>query len=56
MDSMSDLAEHFVDEGLYGPIPESLAYYIDYEAIARDLSVEYSETSIAGKRLIYACR
>jgi antirestriction protein len=34
----------------------SLAYYIDYEAMARDLSLEYSETTISGKRLIYACR
>ena len=34
MDSMRDLAEHFVDEGLYGEIPKHLAYYIDYDAIA----------------------
>lgn len=56
LDSMKELAEQFVDDGLYGPIPESLAFYIDYEAMARDLSVEYSETTISGKRLIYACR
>ena len=56
MDEMTDLAEHFVDEGLYGPIPESLIYYIDTHAIARDLSVDYCQTTIAGKRLIYACR
>jgi antirestriction protein len=56
MDSLTALAESFVDEGLYGDIPEILAFYIDYEAIARDLSVDFSETVIAGKRLIYACR
>ena len=56
LDSMKELAEQFVDDGLYGLIPESLACYIDYEAMARDLSVEYSETTIAGKKLIYACR
>ena len=53
---MTDLAEHFVDEGLYGPIPESLTYYIDTHAMARDLSVDYCQSTIAGKRLIYACR
>jgi antirestriction protein len=30
--------------------------YIDYDAIARDLAVEFSVTEIAGARLIYACR
>ncbi|WP_300037169.1 antirestriction protein ArdA [uncultured Roseobacter sp.] len=51
--SMQELAEQFVDEGLFGDIPESLQFYIDYDAIARDLSVEYSETVIAGENLIY---
>lgn len=51
--SLKDLAESFVDDGLYGEVPKSLQYYIDYDAIARDLSVEYSETEIAGQRLIY---
>lgn len=51
--SMKDLAERFVDEGLFGDIPERLQYYIDYDAIARDLSIDYSETEIAGQRLIY---
>ncbi len=41
--SMKDLAEMFVDEGLYGTIPESLSYYLDYDAIARDLSFDYDE-------------
>ena len=49
------LAEQFVDEGLYGEIPESLQFYIDYDAIARDLVVEYAEVEIAGKTLIYRC-
>jgi antirestriction protein len=55
VDSMRELAEQFVEEGLYGNIPESLQFYIDYEAIARDLSVEYSETVIAGSSVIYRC-
>lgn len=56
VENLRELAEQFVDEGLYGDIPESLQYYIDFDAIARDLSVEYSETTIAGGRYVYACR
>lgn len=55
-DSLRDLAEMFVDEGLYGDIPDHLAHYIDYDAIARDLALDFSVTDIAGTRLIYACR
>ncbi|TLP43442.1 antirestriction protein ArdA [Cohaesibacter sp. CAU 1516] len=54
-DSLKELAEQFVDEGLYGDIPESLQYYIDYDAIAHDLGMEYSETEIAGQTYIYRC-
>jgi antirestriction protein len=55
-ESLRDLAEQFVDEGLFGDIPKHLAPYIDYEAIARDLAVDFSTTEIAGTRLIYARR
>jgi len=55
-DSLRDLAEMFVEEGLYGDIPQHLAFYIDYDAIARDLAVDFSETEIAGTHLVYACR
>ncbi|MEO1724551.1 MAG: antirestriction protein ArdA, partial [Pseudomonadota bacterium] len=34
---LRDLAEQFVEEGLFGEIPERLAFYLDYDAIARDL-------------------
>jgi len=54
-DSLKELAEQFVDEGLFGEIPKPLQHYIDYEAIARDLAVEYSPVSIAGETLIYRC-
>ncbi|MEO1610569.1 MAG: antirestriction protein ArdA [Pseudomonadota bacterium] len=56
VDSLKELAEQFVDEGLFGPIPEPLAFYIDYDAIARDLAVDYAMTDIAGQRYAYACR
>lgn len=55
VDSMRDLAIEFVEEGLFGDIPERLEFYIDYDAIARDLSIDYSEAIISGERLIYRC-
>jgi len=54
-DTMKELAEQFVDEGYYGDIPASLAGYIDYEAMAYDLSMDFSEITIAGTKLIYSC-
>lgn len=51
--AMKELAARFVDEGLFGEIPDNLQCYLDYEAIARDLAFDYTETVIAGKRLIY---
>ena len=54
-DGLAELARQFVDEGLYGEIPESLAHYIDFGAIARDLGIEYSEMRIGGQTYIYRC-
>lgn len=53
VDSMKDLAEQFVEEGLFGEIPESIRYYLDYDLIARDLEADYSTAEIAGVRLVY---
>lgn len=53
--TMRDLAEQFVDEGLFGDIPERLQFYIDFDAIARDLGFDYSEIEIADASLIYRC-
>jgi hypothetical protein len=44
-----------VDEGLFGEIPESIKYHLDYDSIARDLGMDYTETVIAGTSLIYRC-
>jgi antirestriction protein len=55
LDSLKELAEQFVDEGLFGDIPTSIQNYLDYDAIARDLGCDYSETEIAGVQLIYRC-
>jgi Antirestriction protein (ArdA) len=51
--TMRDLAIEFIEEGLLGPIPAAIENYIDYDALARDLSMDYAETIIDGKRIIY---
>jgi antirestriction protein len=55
MDSLKELAEHFIDEGLFGEIPKAIANYLDYDAIARDLGFDYSEITISGTNLVYRC-
>ncbi|HIE30551.1 TPA: antirestriction protein ArdA [Candidatus Poribacteria bacterium] len=55
LDTMRDLAEQFVDEGLCGEIPEGMRYYFDYDAYARDLAMDYSDATINGTRIIYRC-
>jgi hypothetical protein len=52
-DTLRDLAEQFVDEGLFGEIPASIQNYIDYDAIARDLSADYGCATIGGVNYIY---
>ncbi|SRR5579862_1359550 len=54
-DSLRELAEHFVDEGLFGEIPERIQWCLDFDAIARDLRMDYAETVIAGKTFVYRC-
>jgi len=55
MQSMRDLAVEFVEQGLFGDVPDHLQNYIDFDAIARALEVDYSEAVIAGERLIFRC-
>lgn len=42
-DTYELLASDFVDEGLFGEIPKALEFYIDYEKIAKDLRMDYTE-------------
>lgn len=53
LDSLRELAAQFVEDGLFGDIAEPLRFYIDLDAIARDLAADYAEAEIAGTRLIY---
>ncbi len=55
LDSLRDLAEQFIEDGLFGNITENIRYYLDLDAIARDLAMDYSETTIAGKNYIFRC-
>ncbi len=55
MNSLREFAEIFVDDGLYGEIPDMIANYLDYDTIARDLGFDYTETKIAGTQLVYRC-
>lgn len=55
VDSLKELAYQFVGDGLFGDIPEHLEHYLDYDAIAHDLGMDYSEITIDGKRLVYRC-
>lgn len=52
-DSLIELAEEFVDEGLFGDIPDSIKAYIDYEKIARDLEIDgYVAVEVDGKSVV----
>ncbi|MGB0659548.1 MAG: antirestriction protein ArdA [Mangrovicoccus sp.] len=53
VDTMEELAEQFLDEGLFGDIPTPLQYYIDTAAIARDLAMDYTMIYICNDRLAY---
>jgi antirestriction protein len=46
--NLKQLAEHFVDEGLFGEIPVRIACYLDYEAIGRDLGFDGYDEMPAG--------
>lgn len=54
-DTLRDLAMQFVDEGLFGEIPAAIQNYLDYDAIARDLAMDYGQITIDGTRYIYRC-
>lgn len=43
--TLADVAEELVSDGSFGEIPEAIMFYIDYDAIARDLGYSgYTET------------
>ena len=42
-DTFELLAMQFVDDGLYEEIPKRLEFYLDYEKMARDLRMNYTD-------------
>lgn len=54
-ENMREFAETYAGDWLLCDVPESLKCYIDYEALAHDLAVEYCETTVAGTRYVYRC-
>lgn len=55
IDSLRDLAVRFVEDGLFGDIPKSIENYLDYDAIARDLAMDYGAATVGGVRYAYRC-
>jgi len=55
LNSMKELAEQFVEEGVFGEIPENIRHYLDMDAIAYDLSMDYGEMQLFNKHYIYRC-
>ncbi|WP_299961496.1 antirestriction protein ArdA [uncultured Roseobacter sp.] len=53
VDNLREFAEQLVEDGILGDIPDNILPYFDFDAFARDLSVEYSEITIAGDRMVY---
>lgn len=52
-DSESDLAYEYVEDGLFGEVPEHLVNYLDYEAIGRDIVLEGNFAEIGGYMVEY---
>jgi hypothetical protein len=52
--TLEELAQQFVDDGLYGPVPSSLEGYIDYAALGEALSHDgYGEITVCGTHYCY---
>ena len=54
-ESLKELAEQFIEEGIYGVIPKNIRYYSDIDLMARDLGTDYSEIEIDNTKYIYRC-
>lgn len=51
--TLKALAQHFVDEGLLGEVPQLLCRYIDIDKLARHLGRTYAEVTIDGHQFVY---
>jgi len=51
--SFEDLAWDFIDNGLFGDIPENVKQWLDIEKMALSLSYDYNEISVGNNSIIY---
>ena len=51
--SFEDLAWQFIEDGLFGDIPEHLENYLDIQLMARDLSFDHNQISVGNNSIIY---
>jgi len=49
----SDMAYEYVDQGLFGDIPDNIQNYLDYERLGRDLSFDYIGTYIGSDLYVF---
>ncbi|MEO1670168.1 MAG: antirestriction protein ArdA [Cyanobacteria bacterium J06631_2] len=55
-DSFKEFAEHLFDECYLSQVPESVRFYIDYDAFARDLELDYfHERGSDGQTHVFRC-
>lgn len=52
-DDWEDMAIQYVEEGLFGDIPDNIQNYLDYERLGRDLSFDYIGTYIDGDLYVF---
>jgi hypothetical protein len=53
VDTLHDLAVQYVEDSLFGDIPAAIENYLDYDAIAHDLGMDYGTVTIDGTRYAY---
>ena len=53
VDSLRDLAIQFVEDGFYGDIPKPIENYLDYDAIGRDLGMDFGTITVNSTRFAY---
>ena len=51
--SFEDLAWDFIENGLFGDIPENVKQWLDIEKMALSLSYDYNEISVGNNSIIY---
>lgn len=55
-DSFKDFAENLFDECYLSQVPESVRFYIDYDAFARDLEIDYfHDRGSDGQTHVFSC-